>query len=351
MKNSLFSIFVLFSSIAAIAQSGGNGVYKFLDLPASARSASLGGSLITVRDGDVNLVKDNPAVLDSTVHNAAALTYINYISDVNFGYVTHARHFENVGTFSAGMQYINYGTFTRADERGIKNGEFSAGEYAFDVSYGYQPDSLFSFGGTFKAIYSNFSSDNSFGVAFDLGAQYLSKNKLFSAGLVIDNLGYQIKPYVEGNRESLPVNFQLAGSYKLPKAPIRFTLTASRLETWDLTYNQPQSEKAYLLPNGGTVSQNNDNGTFSFDNFMRHMNIAAEIMPSDNFHLRIGFNYLRKQELSPQDTRSGLAGFSFGTGFQIKRFRLSYGIAGYHLAGFSHHITIATNFSEFKSKG
>lgn len=349
MKYILALSTLLISGILGMAQSGGQRTYTFLTSPTSARAAALGGDFISVKDDDLNLVADNPALLDSNLHNHLTLTYINYISDINFGYGSYARHYEGIGTFSLGVQYINYGTFTEADETGRILGEFSAGEIAMDVSYGRSLDSVFSVGGTFKVIYSGLGTYQSYGVAIDGGVHYRSKKKLFQAGLVINNFGVQLKPYVTGNREPLPFEIQLGGSYLLPRAPIRFTLLASNLQQWDLDSDEALEDTPSLQPSGAlNVSAKSDN-LFTFDKLMRHFVMAAEVLPSENFHLRIGFNYLRRVELRPQDG-GGLPGFSFGAGFRIKKIHVNYGLASYHLAGTSHHLSLTANLNEFKSR-
>lgn len=348
----LFSIILfLFSVITATAQSGGNGVYKFLELPASARSAALGGKMISVRDGDLSLVADNPALLDSTMDNTASLTYSSYIADINFGYGTYAKHFTGAGTFSTGIQYINYGTFERADEFGVRNGEFSAGEYALDFSYSTPLSRHFTGGVSAKLIYSAFDSYNSFGTAFDVGLHYQSEKEFFTAGMVLNNIGYQIKPYVPDNRESLPFEMSMAASYKLEKAPLRFTLHAGNLQRPNLLYDKPAEGNPFILPNGIIAADVEERGALSLENIMRHATIGAEILPSDNFHIRFGFNYLRRAELAATETRSGLAGFSLGTGFRITKFMFNYSLSSFHLAGTTHFLTFAANFNEFKRKG
>jgi len=36
------------------AQTGGSAIFRFLDLPSSARHAALGGNFISIRDNDLN---------------------------------------------------------------------------------------------------------------------------------------------------------------------------------------------------------------------------------------------------------------------------------------------------------
>ncbi|MEM9023914.1 MAG: type IX secretion system protein PorQ, partial [Bacteroidota bacterium] len=226
--------------MATLAQLGGNSTYRFLSLPASARSAALGGAHISTRDSDLALVYDNPALLDSNMRKHFSLTYINYLADINFGYAAYAREIGNWGTFGFGLQFLNYGRFTEADFTGVQTGEFSAGEYSLNITYAYEFDSLFAVGGTFKTIYSSLTGEyQSFGNALDLGATYRSKNKRFSAALVVKNLGIQLKPYVSGNRESLPLEIQAGISRKMKHAPFRVSILARNLQKWDLTFDNP----------------------------------------------------------------------------------------------------------------
>jgi len=336
-----------FLSFSGFSQLGGKQVYTFLKLPTSARAAALGGNQIAVSDDDLNLVADNPALLTQALHNNATLTYINYISDINMGYLAYARHYDGIGTFSLGMQSIGYGDFTRTDETGQEIGSFKAGEYAFDVSYSNKLTQTVRYGGTMKMIYSSFAERNSFGLALDLGVQYTSRSELFSAGMVVNNLGAQLKPYVSGERAPVATEVQLAMAYRLPKAPIRFNLLLHNMQQWDITNDNISEGVPTITPDGSQRISSGDESFFTFEKLMHHVTIGAEILPSDNFHLRIGYNYYRKQTLG-QTGQGALNGISFGLGFRIKRFQLSYGLASYHIGAASHHLGVTTNLSDFK---
>ena len=82
---------------------------------------------------------------------------------------------------------------------------------------------------------------------------------------------------------------------------------------------------------------------------MRHFTFGTEILLSENFQLRIGYNHQRRQELKLRDdSKSGMVGFSFGFGVKIKKFRLDYARSIYSLAGASNHIGIAIRLNDFK---
>ena len=130
IKHFSSSLLLMFISVFAFAQTGGQSTYDFLNLNANARIAAMGGNLISVKDDDLNLFSQNPEALNPRMNNQLALNYVPYFSKVNYGYAAFAKNFDSIpGTFAVGVHYVNYGTFTRADETGQVLGEFSAGEF------------------------------------------------------------------------------------------------------------------------------------------------------------------------------------------------------------------------------
>ena len=89
MKRTLFSIyFLIIFSFGASAQIGGVGTYEFLNLPVSARTAALGGNIMSVKDNDINASFQNPSLLNPSMDNSLSLSFINYfaISTITFSY-------------------------------------------------------------------------------------------------------------------------------------------------------------------------------------------------------------------------------------------------------------------------
>ena len=83
---------------------------------------------------------------------------------------------------------------------------------------------------------------------------------------------------------------------------------------------------------------------------MRHMLLGVELLPSPNFTVRAGYNYQLRQEMKLNEKMSTV-GFSWGFGFRISRFAISYGSARYHLAGSSNLISVAINLNDGFKKG
>jgi len=325
-------ITVFFFPQMSRSQVGGNAVYKFLEIPVSPKNAATGGYLISLKDSDLTLSIANPALLGS--ETKMNLTYINYISDINLGNVAVSIVHGKYGNLAASLQYINYGKFTEANERGIKLGTFSAAEYCFQIIGSKKLDSLFWFGFSTKIIYSSFYTYHSAALLFDVGLYYRSRNGLFSSGMVLKNMGYQIKPYYEGSREPMPVDVQLGFSQKLAHAPFRIHVTAKNLLTPDLVYdfgkNSQQNGEIYL-----PASEKSELS----ENIFRHLVFAVDFVPSRNFYFTLGYNHQRRKELKI-DTKTGTAGYSWGFGARISTFSFSYARAKYHLAGASNHFSV-----------
>lgn len=343
MKEKLRFVIILIcicNFLSTLAQRGGESTYDFLNLTNSARVAALGGNQVGLRDGDLNLVFHNPAALNDTLDNHLTLNFVPYMVDVKYGYAGYARHFKGIGTFSAGIHSINYGTFNRADESGVITGTFSAAEYAINLTYSKPLTPRWTAGIAVKPIISNFESYNSFGLAADIGLMYSTPSRFFSAGMTLKNFGSQLSTYNE-TYEPLPTDLQLGMAYKLAHAPFRFSLTAQHLLTWDLSYKIPEAE------NGSANNTSEDDESIGFgDNLARHMVFGVEFMPAKNFYVAAGYNHRRRQELKIEE-KASTVGFSWGFGFRIYKFHFAYGSARYHLAGSSNHFSISTNLSAF----
>jgi hypothetical protein len=194
-----------------------------------------------------------------------------------------------------------------------------------------------------KTIYSSLEEYTSVGLAADLGIIYTNVDTNFGIAVTIKNIGGQLTTYIPGNNEPIPFEIQFGTSYRLPKAPLRVSLTLQHLEKFDLSYINTNTDNQ-TDPITGEVQEQ----TISLsEKIGRHIILGGEILISRNFHVRIGYNYMRRQDLG-LDTRTGTSGLSGGFGFRISKFHFSYGRAVYHLAGGSNLFSITTNIGGFK---
>ena len=321
----------------AFGQIGGENTFDFMSLTNSARMAALGGNQVAINDSlDLNVSYNNPSLLKPDMKNQLAINYVDYFAGVNYGYAAYSFGTPLPGNVGVGMHYINYGKFIEALATGEKTGAtFNAAEYALNIiwSNNYKQ---FTYGINLKPILSSFESYQSIGFAADLGITHFSKNQNTVVALVARNIGTQITTYYDGaQKESIPFDLQFGISQKLAHAPIRLAATMQHLQKWDLA--QPTEDNT-----GSSTVYTEDKFT---KKFMRHLLLGVELLPSPNFTIRAGYNYQLRQEMK-LDAKMSTVGFSWGFGFRISRFAISYGSARYHLAGSSNLISVAINLND-----
>lgn len=344
MRRFVFGFFSGLISVGSLqAQYLGQQSFAFLNAYSSARQTALGGSTVSVPDKDAALVAENPSLLHTEMHNALVLSYYNFVNDINLGNFMYARRTGNSGAWAAGIKFAHYGKFDGADETGIATGTFDASEYAIYCSYSQPLLDHFIGGVTLKPILSTLENYTSVALAADAGISYLSPEGLFSASVVMRNAGTQLVRYYDGApREALPFNIQFGISQKLQYAPFRFLITADNLQKFDLRYDVPREKGS-----GSPTDKPSESGLEEVaDMLMRHLIFGVEFVPAKNFFVRGGYNYRRRKEMV-EDSRSGMTGFSWGFGFRVSKFHLSYGSTAYHLGGTSNYFTVTTNLGAF----
>lgn len=339
MERKIYFLFLFCLMVfAGKAQIGGESTYQFLELTNSARIAALGGTQVAISDSsDLNLPYHNPSLLHKEMDNRVLVNYVNYLTDINYGYVSYAKSYEGIGNFALGMHYISYGTFDEATETGELTGStFNAAEYALNIIYSNHYKRL-NYGINLKPILSSFETYQSVGIAADFGLNLKSKDGNTTIALVARNFGTQITTYYDnGKREKIPFNLQLGISKRLNHAPVIFSATMQNINNWNLAAFDEDLEFS-----AETIYERDES---FLKQTMRHLVLGVEILPSENFILRAGYNYQRRQELMFDD-KTSTVGFSAGFGIRIKRFRLDYGISRFHLAGSSNLFSVAINLN------
>ena len=324
-------------SVLGIKAETRNETYAFLNMPTSAKIAALGGVNVSIPTADINMVYQNPALLQDTLHNAASLSYVDYLLDTKTGFLSYARKFNKVGMLSFGMHYVSYGAFDEYDLSDTYLGEFNAKEYAFYIAGTKKLSKKLQAGLTLKPVYSVLEKYQSFGLLVDLGLHFRSLDNNFGAGLVVRNIGRQLSTYDEGVTEDVPFNIVLGATYKLNHAPFRFSATFNEIDNYDLMYTSVFDEST------STTDQDQYDSFTMGEKLFRHMVFGVDFMPSKNFFVSFGYNFRRKQELKIEEKVSTV-GLSWGFGLRVAKFHISYGSARYHLSGVTNHITLSTQF-------
>lgn len=338
-------ILFLLIAVNANAQLGGSRAFSFLNMDYTARNAGLGGQQIIENNNDLGAAFLNPAELKPSMHDYGVLSYTNYLTDINYGFTSYAWALDSDRVFNASIFYLDYGKFDRTDISGFKKGTFSARDYIFQTSFS---DKLkdypnLRYGTTFKFAYSQYEAFIATAFAIDGAISYVNEEKRMTGTLLVKNLGYNAIPYYE-TREDLPFEIQAAFSKKLEHNPLRFSIVLHNLQKFDISYVNVNSRNKEIDLETGEVKT----AEISFgDKMMRHVIVGGELVFSKNFQIRIGYNHQRRRELAPENNQA-MAGFSWGLGVGIKRFKFDYSMASYFPGINSQTFTITKNINDFR---
>jgi hypothetical protein len=335
IKRTTAFLLLLLSNVYSFAQIGGKNSYEFLDLPVNAHVAGIGGINVSVKDQDVNLFMQNPALLNPEMNKRLSLSFQPYYADVKASSIAYAHKIKNA-TWGFGLQYFNYGKLDQTDATGTYLGSFIAQDFGLMASRSHTVNN-FTLGVNLKFASSQINTYKSMAVMADLGGLFKHPSKDFTIGLVIKNAGFALKKFTTDTKTNLPFDVQVGTSYKPEHLPLRFSFTAHHLQKFNVVY-QDSSQKTYDL-NGNEIEQRISLG----DKLGRHLIVGGELLLSKNFHILIGYNYLRRRELRLSG-KSGGAGFSFGCMARVKSFELGFTRAYYHVAGGTTSLTVTTNF-------
>ncbi len=303
----------LFLLAVSSSPAADNSTYAFLRNDASARAAALGGSSMCIPD-DPNGIFINPAIVGTIESRQVSFGFFKNIADINAGNASYGQRIENFGWIGAGVQYVNYGSFTRTDEIDNRLGTFSANDLAVLLNYSDEMYENLFYGVNAKFITSGIAEYRSSAVAFDLGLYYTAPEKLISFGVSAVNMGTQLDPYYD-TRERLPFSVSAGVAKQLEHLPLLINLSFHDL--------------------------NSSEGNF-FGRF-RAFSVGGEFTLSQYAKLRIGYNNQRRQDLQ-LGTSSGLAGFSLGGGILIRGYVVDYAFNSYGAIGATHRVSISTSF-------
>ena len=314
MKKFVFALFLgLFSTILKAQES--QTEYNFLRLPVSAHAAALGGDNITIIEDDPSLMFSNPALAASVSDMTVGLSYMNYMKGANYMGASFTKAMNDKATLAGGIQYMNYGKMKEVDENNVQLGEFNASEIAVEAIFSYELAKNLVGGITGKFITSYIGSYNSIAVGVDLGLNWYDPEREWSVSAVAKNLGGQVKAD-DDNFGNMPFDLQLGVSKTFAALPVRVSATLV-----DLTH-------------------------FNY-RFINHLNLGAEVLLSESLWIGGGYNFRRANDMKigvGDDESSHGAGFSFGGGINLERFKLNLSYGKYHAASSSIMVNLAYVF-------
>jgi len=251
------------------------------------------------------------------------MNYVNYFADSDIAILNYTFDQKKVGVLSTSLVYCNYGYFEYADPSGqFLDQTFSVNDIMFQLGHGRKLSDKLQIGINMKLAGSIYERYRSFALATDLSLTYFDKTKNFGSYFLVKNLGRQImKFYPSQLNYKLPFSLELGVNKKLEYAPIRFHATYRNIDRWNLV----------MMP---------ENNFYSFRRTLfSHFIFGSELMFSENFHFRFGYNFLNRMELQPS-ARPGTSGLSWGVQLKIKKMMINFTNAKFHMSGTSNHFSI-----------
>ena len=312
MKKALFVFIMALKAFYLHAQNESQTEYNFLRLPVSAHAAALGGDNITVIEDDEALIFHNPALLSSVNDKTINLNYMNYMSGANMASASFNRIVKERASWAVSAQYVNYGKMKEVDENNVQTGEFSAKDLSFAGYFSYMLTNRLTGGISARLITSYIADYNSIGFGVDLGLNYYDPDHEWSLGLVLKNLGGQLKAYND-NFERMPFDIQMGVSKRFTGSPFR--LHATLVDLNHLNYK-----------------------------FLNHCVVGADVMLTESFWIGGGYNFRRADEMkmmSAGKNSSHGAGLSLGAGLNLERFKLNIAYGKYHVSSSSLVLNVA----------
>jgi hypothetical protein len=269
------------------------------------------------------MVFNNPALQIPAMHSQMNAVFNNYYSGIkvyhlSLGY-THEKSKTN---FAWGLNYFDYGNVSETDASGNVFGKFRPRDWVMQVSASRAYEEKWNYGATLKFINSQYGQFSSNGLALDIGIRFHDTAHLFSASLVAKNMGTQLKKYDASTGDDIPFDLQVGFTKRLAKAPFSFSVTAQRLQHFDIEYN----DTAFNNENG---FDNGSNRQFTFGKLLNHFVLATTIYLGERVEAIAGYNFLRRKDLSFGEAGNGLSGFSLGAGVKLGKLQIRYGRAWY----------------------
>jgi hypothetical protein len=313
---------------------GGNATYNFLTLPSSPLLTAMGGANVSYNANDVSLAAANPALLQPAITTQLNASFNSFLAGIKNYSLSGAYHSERLNTtFGGHVYYVDYGAIPAADAAGNISGSFRPVDFVVQFSAAKKYLERWTYGVTLKFIQSSYAPYSSSAIAVDVGLLYTDSANQFTASVVAKNMGTQLKTYA-GATEELPFDLQAGISKRLTKAPLAFSLTVHHLHRFAVTYND--------------VAFNNENDfspPSSFDKVFNHFVLATHVYLGQNLEAIVGYNHLRRQELSTPGAANGLTGFSAGLHIKFSKLQIQLARASYQ-RGISFNqlgLTVALN--------
>jgi outer membrane protein OmpA-like peptidoglycan-associated protein len=219
----IWGLFVLAAPGLSFSDSGGSTTgTQFLQIPTGVRGAGMGGMFTAVAD-DVSTTYWNSAGLAQLNNIEINLLHVNYFSSVDYEFAGVALPLQPGSVFGLSAVFDFVPSFNSTDNPGAIPG--SANDFAIDLGYGQSFGENLSLGIGAKFISSTLLTYSATGEAMDAGLLLYTKDKDWTVGLSVQNLGFFSSYSQYSFQGNLPLDYRAGLAYRFrPQQPTHFLL-------------------------------------------------------------------------------------------------------------------------------
>ena len=290
------------------SQAGTTG-FGFLKIGAGARAVAMGNAFAGVTS-DIHCSYWNPAGLAWIENKQATATYLNYLLDIQSGYLGYVQPYRNMGVFGITVQYMNFGDFDKTDDSGNRIGSFGANDFALGLSYGRVLTDRMSVGASvYPLIRESIDEYSSVAMAFSFGFQhYFPVEAGLTVGASVQNVGTTLSGFTDNHKDDLPLNVKLGGGLRLAHLPVLLAFDINK----------------------------------SIDQNIR-FNLGGEFSSNDMLFIRAGYRF-NTSDLKIGTSKDDYVGITGGFGFSLQSYTVDYALSSFGELGLVHRVTIGTAF-------
>lgn len=240
----LWSGLILLASALPVTVTGqpvtkiGTTAAKFLSIPVGARALGMGGAFVSLSD-DASSMYWNPGGMARLTAREAMVYHADWVADIDFNYAGIVLPFERLGVLGFNLTMLSYGEMERTteDQPDGTGDFFTAGSFAFGVSYARNLTDWFSIGVNAKYVQETIWNSSASGFAIDIGTLFTTPFPGVTFGAGVSNFGQKMQitgddllvqkdispnkgnnPNINANlttdRFDLPLNLRIGFSYE-----------------------------------------------------------------------------------------------------------------------------------------
>lgn len=237
----VYLLFVYSTVFTQVFKKTATSGFTFLEIPVTARTASLGESSIALADNNSNSVFNNPGALgfQNSIHSFS-VSYAPWFADIKH-YSSSYSFNSNYGVLALGIIMFDYGTMPRtivASGQKVYSiiGSFNALSLAFSANYSKKLTNSFSFGLGLKYVEEKIDIYKAKNILFDGGFLYYTGLGSLRIAGVIQNFGVNSKFINDEFRMPSMLRLGLAGEvFGNDNSQIKLTLTSEAIHASDNT--------------------------------------------------------------------------------------------------------------------